>query len=151
MTPLETRLDLVKTLIVPHFLYCDGVFFPLDSVCSGKLNLLFKSCIRYIYKLRKYDHVSIYKNSILGISLMEYYKYRSTLFLYKLINGGQPRYLYDIIQFAASIRILNLIVPKYSRSQLNLFTYGVTLWNSLPISAKRAITVAGFRGSSGYF
>ena len=100
---------------------------------------------------RRFDHISMYSNSILGISLVNYYKYRSILYLFRLIKYGQPRYLYNEIQFAMSARTRNLIIPVHTSRTLSLFTYGVTLWNCLPTAAKFASSESAFRDACGYF
>ena len=58
--PTPTRLFLVKSLIMPHFDYCDYLFTDINSSLHKRMQIAQNSCIRFIYDLRKYDHVSKY-------------------------------------------------------------------------------------------
>ena len=59
LVPQDTRLLLVKALIIPHFSYCDVVFSNDINVASRqRLSVTFNNYIRYIYSLLPWDHVS---------------------------------------------------------------------------------------------
>ena len=61
-TPVETRIRLVKSLILPHFDYCDFTFCDLDSDCMYRLQRAQNWAIRYIYNVNRRDHVTpLYK------------------------------------------------------------------------------------------
>lgn len=153
LTPLGTRRKLIVSLIIPKLLYGYLLFFPLDTACNTKLTLIYNSCLRYIYRLRKYDHISEYQNSIFGCSLANYLQFRSCAFLYKLQRSGQPSYLADQLIPGFSSRTMNFALPRHSSRQFSMsfFVHGITLWNALPVSAKRATSVGTFRSASGYF
>ena len=49
---------LVKTLVIPHFDYCDILLTDLNCDLKEKLRVR-NMCIRYIFNIRKYDHVLV--------------------------------------------------------------------------------------------
>lgn len=133
------KLKLVKALLIPHFTFCSTVYSQLDSECNRKLNTAFNDCVRYIYNLRRHDHVSAYKNSILGCSLNNYLDYRGLLFLNNLINTKNPSYLHNHLRFSLSSRLGKLIIPRahYLVGQRSFFKFISNLWNSLPVGIRR--------------
>jgi hypothetical protein len=46
--PVLTRKQLVLSLIVPYFLYCNVIYFHVSAV-NRQLNVAFNSCARYMY------------------------------------------------------------------------------------------------------
>lgn len=145
--PRDTKLKLMKTMLVPIITYTDVIYCKLDSVSKNKLQVAFNGMIRYVYGLRRYDHVSAYQNSILGCSLTQYLDARNCIFLHKIIYSKSPRYLYEKLQFTQSARIFNFIIQpfNYTNSSSLFFTYAIRLWNSLPEHIKRASGASQFR------
>lgn len=103
-----------------------------------KLNIAFNCCIRYIFGLTRFSHISHLQNSILHCSLQQYYKNRSCLFLFKLLKYKTPNYLYLNIAKAASQRSLNCTIPPNVTSKYHnsIFVAGVSLYNSVPTKIK---------------
>ena len=62
-TPTEIRRRLILALILPLFTYGD-VFFSLslNSACQHRLNVLFNSCARYVFGIKRYEHISSFTN-----------------------------------------------------------------------------------------
>lgn len=147
--PRDTKLKLMKTLLVPIITYTEAIYCKLDSLSQNKLQVAFNGMIRYIYGLRRYDHVSAYQNSILGCSLTQYLNARNCIFLHKIIYSKSPRYLYEKLQFAQSDRTFNLIVQpyNYTNSSRLFFTHAIRLWNSLPVNIRRTSGAFQFRAA----
>ena len=59
-TSTNTRLRLVKTLILPLITYAENVYCDSDSLSQRKLQVAFNDAVRYIYGLRRCEHVSPY-------------------------------------------------------------------------------------------
>jgi hypothetical protein len=146
-TPLETRRKLVTSLIVSQFLYCDIIFCKSSMRFRERLKLAFNSCARYIYSISRFQHISPFANKILGVPLDTYYSFRVCCAMFRLIKSGCPGYLFDMLQFGQSSRLFNLITPVHrtaSRAS-SFFVQGAILWNSLPSSVRREVSVGRFR------
>lgn len=134
----DVKLQLVKSLVVPVMSYGSPVYSKLDSASVQKLQLVVNNAARYIFLLRKHDHISNYSRKIFDCSVSTYFDILNVSFLQKLIYSQCPGYLYSILRFARSFRTFNLIVDtsKYIVSSRMFFISAVKLWNSLPINIK---------------
>jgi hypothetical protein len=114
VTPSAVRMRLVVTLVIPFFIYCDCVYFALDSYWLRKLRVAFNACVRCVYRRRIFDHISDGSDSILGCSLLTYMEFRLACFMFSLVTGGRPCYLYDSLVFSRSERTLRINPPRLS-------------------------------------
>jgi hypothetical protein len=60
----------------------DFVFSHLSSVYSRRLQVAFNICTRYVFNLRRYDHLSTRRNDLLGVPLFDYYDFRVLSFFF---------------------------------------------------------------------
>lgn len=70
--PVATKKKLITSLIVPYITYFEIVYGKLDSHSLHKLNIAINSATRYVFGLKKYDHLSSMRNSILGCDLQNF-------------------------------------------------------------------------------
>lgn len=133
-TPQRIRLLLAKTYIMPSLLYGCELFACCDSISRTKLNRLFNNICRYVYRLRKYDHISSYTGRLYGVSLDNLFKIRALVLLHKIIYLKLPPYLFFRINFNRSNRGRLLIPFRYRTlaSEWQFYIYSIRLWNSLP-------------------
>lgn len=138
-TPQNTRLMLAKTLILPHITYGFQIFCSPSAVMKRKLLVVFNNLIRYVFLLRRYDHVSPFRNKILGCTLEAYLDYLVIIYLHKIIISKQPPYLHEKIHFFRSSRSPSILQPDFSclTTERQFFTHAVRLWNALPLSIRR--------------
>lgn len=142
--PQKTRYMLVRSLIIPHFTYGQLLYYNMDHESKRRLEICFNDCIRFIYGLRKYDHISTYKNSLLGCDLFTYFKFNVICFIQSLVYSNKPKYLFERLSFGKSTRNIKIILPKNKFKSYGdcLFVHGVGLWNSLPTEVKKPCSSA---------
>jgi hypothetical protein len=87
-------MRLVVALVIPFFIYCDCVYFALDSYSLRKLTMAFNACVRYVYRRRLFDLIFDVSDSILGCSLLTYMEFRRVCFMFSLVTGGKPLILW---------------------------------------------------------
>jgi hypothetical protein len=114
VTSFAVRLRLVVALVIPFFIYCDCVYFTLDSYSLRKLTVACNDCVRYVYRRRFFDHISDVYDSILDCILLTYIEFRLACLMFSLVTGGRPRYLYDSLVFSRSARTLEINSPTHS-------------------------------------
>lgn len=133
-TPVNTRVILARSLVIPVLVYGCEIFLNCDAVSKRKLRVAFNSTIRYIYGLRRYDHVSHLSKILLDMSFDCYIKFRTLILLFDILKTHQPPYLYSKLQFPASNRSTCLILPRFTclTSERQFFISAIRLWNSLP-------------------
>jgi len=136
--PPETKMKLVRTLIVPLLTYGSIVYGVLDALSYHKLQLLLNNSARYIFSKSRYDHISEFSHQILNRSLANFLNVRNAIFLHKLLINKEPNYLYEKLVPALSPRTHNLIIPqfKYVASSRMFFVNAPKIWNSLPSDIK---------------
>lgn len=136
-------------MIIPHFTYCRAVYPLLDAKCTRKVNVAFNDCVRFVYNLKRYDHVSSYANAILECPIQTYIDRRALSLLHKLIVAKTPSYLYEQLNFLHSSRHESLLIPrmKYKVGQRSFFVVVSRLWNSLPNSVRRLLRTSDFKNA----
>ena len=141
------KMYLVKSLLLPFFSYNCIVYSCLDSECKRKLNVAFNDCLRYIYGLPRHISVSRYKTTLLGMSLDEFYKFRSILKLHEIIHNKCPEYLNEYLNFLQSPRGIKLTIPHFTHTigERSYFVNAIRLWNNLPHQLQRTNSSGGFR------
>ena len=140
------KLKLFKSLILPHFNYGDILMLSISETNRVKLNVALNDCIRFIYNLRLGDHVTHLQKNLIGCPFLNYFKYRSVLFMHKLILTREPGYLYDRLNISSFSRTCRLIVPINRTALYNasFFVRGVSVYNSLPSSLKAITSLSCF-------
>jgi hypothetical protein len=138
LTPVGTRLQLDRLLVVLLFLYCDVIFFKGAVGLRDRLRLAYNSCARYVFGIRRSEHITGYSARILGLPLGRYYSFRICCQMYRIVSTRKPDYLYRELQFCRSARLSNLIVRRhhYAATASSFFVWGRILWNCLPTSVK---------------
>lgn len=149
-TPLKTKLILVKSLILSHLFYCDIIFSNMNAEIKRKVFKVYNSCIRYIFNLKKYDHISQYSRSIFGCTLECYLEHRIAVFIFRVIKTRSPSYIFRRLSFSASTRTLNLNLPSFSTTVMDksFIVRAAKIWNSLPLKIKSLDRVEQFRRES---
>lgn len=146
--PERTRIQLVKSLLLPHFSYCDVVFFDgLKASDKKSLERAFNACLRFAYGIKKRRSVRGYETRFMGCSLMQYLNYHTLTFVHNLILRKAPDYLFSKVQMSRSSRTFSYSIPftATSRAHDSLFVSGVARYNMLPVRAKRSATLDTFR------
>ena len=133
-TPVNIRILLAKTYLLPTLLFGSEIFASADYISQQKMNILFNNINRYIYGIGKFEHVSHVSKKLLNISFYKYLKLKTLMFLFKLIQTKEPKYLYEKIIFSRSCRHNQIISFKHKIlvSERQFFINASRLWNSLP-------------------
>jgi small basic protein len=85
-------LKLCKALLLPHFFYCNFVFSSLSFLDGGRLQVALNSCKRYVFGIRRFDHLSVHRDVLLGMPLFVYFDVRVLSFFFRLIRSERPHY-----------------------------------------------------------
>ena len=146
--PRDTKIKLVKQLILPFVDYFANIYCNLDSSSLHKLNVALNNCTRYVYGLNRYDRIEGRLKNLLGCdSLVTYLNIRNSILLHKIIMTNQPPYLFEKLQFCRSTRNMNIVMPlsNFLNSRRLFFINAIKGWNSLPSSIKTMKDFGGFK------
>ena len=145
--PTETRLKLFKALLLPHLLFGDLLYVNPSASAMNRLRVALNSCVRFVYDLNRYAHVSHLQKSLVGCSLDCLFAHRSCVFLRKLISTQSPPSLFQkLVPFRGRRRQNLLLPPNNTVTYTNsLFVRGMVNWNMLPADLKRTPMDAIFK------
>lgn len=147
--PRETKVLLVQALILPVFDYADVCYLDMNANLLNKLDRLLNNCIRFIFGLRKFDHISHYRAKLKWLPIRERRNSRTLNVLYSILNNvHSPVYLKSKFQYLSfshsqqprSLHKLKLATPLYRTGFLsNSFQrQAIRLWNALPLELRES-------------
>lgn len=145
--PTATKLKLFKSLILPHFLFGDVLHVRPSASSFDRLRVALNCCVRYVYGLNRYDHVSHLQQNLIGCPLQSFYAHRSCIFLRKMLKTQSPALLHERLIHSRGRRLQNLVIPANNTTcyASSLFVRGVVNWNSLPPVVKRSSSEVIFK------
>lgn len=150
----DIKLRLCDALILSNLAYCDIVFWPaLLSKDKNSLQKIQNSCLRFIYNLRKFDHISDKFRESHWLNLDERFQLHMACLIYKINNLKLPEYLFlklikGSLTHDCPTRSRDLYtVPRHNSAQFERsFVYNATkIYNSLPPNIKSASSLPKFR------
>ena len=112
-TPFKIRMLLAKTYLIPTLFYSCEIFANCDTISNRKINVAFNNIARYVFNIKRFDHISIYSKEMLGMSLNNFLNFRTITLIHKIISDKEPTYLYHKLTFTKSNRINQIIHKKY--------------------------------------
>jgi len=143
---LKVKIMLVKTLVLPHFNYCDVAINDMTVELSNKLQRAQNYCIRFLFDLNLYDHVTPHFNNLSLLKLKELRNYHTICLLHKTLSTKVPKYLFDRFKFINNnpdVRntrygeLLLSVPPHRSNAYNKSFTVtSCRLWNNLDVKLK---------------
>lgn len=90
------KKTLCETLVLSHFNYCDVVYgFCLDSTDKNRIQKVQNSCIRFIYNLRKYDHISHTFKDLVWLNMENRRRLHFLVFVKRIVDSSIPSYLFN--------------------------------------------------------
>lgn len=145
--PVDTRIKLVKALILPHFIYCCEIFNGCSVASKHRLRVCFNSAVRFIFSVQSRDHISHLVPRVIGTNLDTYLNYRSLVLLFKVIQNQGPSYLYEKITFGRSARTRTIIIPQFTSRVMDqsFIVRAARLWNNLPMPIKTCQSIKKFK------
>lgn len=146
-TPTATRMKLFKALILPHFMFGELLYIKPTAAAMSKLKVALNSCVRYVFGLNRYSHVSHLQHLLIDCPFENFFAYRACLFMQKLITQQSPPALHRKLIVSQGRRLQNLVIPPNSTSSYanSFFVRGVVYWNMLPTTLKRLRSEAVFK------
>ncbi|GFG37563.1 hypothetical protein Cfor_00288, partial [Coptotermes formosanus] len=154
--PVNIKIMLVHTLIFPVIDYGDVCYFEVNADLLDKLDRILNNCIRFVFNLRKYDHVSTYRKQLNWLPIRQRRSLRALTTLYSLLfSPNAPAYLTPHFQFLNSSHDLNLrsshnlllLCPPHTSGLVHSSFYiqSILLWNALPLEIRMSTSRMAFK------
>lgn len=156
--PTATKVSLAQSLLLPILDYADACYLDLTEGQLNKLERLQNYCIRFIFGLRKYDHVSQFRAKLKWLPIRLRRNTHILSLLYNILfNPSTPHYLKSRFEYLHSSHSLSmslrssenfLLKPPWRRTSFydhSFSAQAVRLWNALPVDIRRAQTLNAFK------
>lgn len=155
--PIKTKILLVNSLIHPIIDYADICYPDLSAHLVSKIDRLQNNAIRFIFSLRKFDHITEYRTRLQWLSISRRRQYRILCFLFTILfDKFAPVYLKDNFKFLADSHNLSLrscdslllSIPLHRTGFMsNSFTLkAARYWNNLPKELRSITSKEAFKG-----
>ena len=88
---------MVETYILSLFNYGDALFQNISGRLSNKIQRVQNSCMRFVFGLRKYDHISSCYEQNKTLNMENRRKMHALIVMHKISIGEAPEYLSEKI------------------------------------------------------
>ena len=85
--PLKTKVHLCQTLLLPLLDYGDVCYLNITEQLLNKLERLQNLCIRYVFGLRKFDHISEFRSRLNWVAIRDRRNFHTLSLLYNILNN----------------------------------------------------------------
>ncbi len=152
-TNLELRVHLIQSLLFPIVDYCSLAYCDISGELNLKLQRVINMGIRYIYGIRKADHITPYRRELGWLTVKGRRDYFAGCLLYTIFATGRPTYLAEFFIANLGTRPVRkeecppLLVPSYRLDALgNSFQVSsARLWNALPPTIRSSSSLLIFK------
>lgn len=154
---IRLKKTLCETMVLSLFNYCASVFgFSLDAVDTRRVQVVQNSCMRYIFGIRKYDHISHKLHDLRWLNMRNRFLLHSLNLYHKVLMEKSPPYLLDKITYRTDIHNINirhadLITPPVHKTSLfergfsfNIYWHYNRLPNRLKVMNVRQFRCAAY-------
>jgi hypothetical protein len=152
MTPIETRVRLVNTLLLPLFDYCIVICCNMDVAAINRLQVVQNNCLRYIFNIKRYEHITPYYCKLGWLKIRERIDMQILLYTHKILNGYAPPYLSSFLTVMGDVHCrvtrshkFYLQAPGKQIPDKSFSVYAYRLWNNLQPSICNINNTSTFR------
>ena len=153
--PHKTKIMLAQCLLLPILDYADVCYLDVTEELLKKLERLQNLAIRFIFGLRKYDHISQFRAQLNWLPIRLRRDMHILTFLFKILNYQNfPAYLrsrFKVLPTPSRSRrscvIPSLEIPKSKTKflQKSFSVYAPSLWNQLPHPIQKSPSLMSFK------
>lgn len=93
----ESKIRICESYVLSHFNYCDVVYQNMSDFLKQKIQKVQNSCFRFIFGLRKYDHISYCLKKTDTLNMEERRLLHGLTLMYKIEKKLAPTYLLERI------------------------------------------------------
>ena len=155
LLPGPVKLSLSRALVLSHLDYCDVVYSDLTEDLARRLQSVQNACIRFIFNLKYFDHLSPYYSKLGWLRLRESRNLHKLILLYKVLRWQEPLYLYSRFDYLSEFHEFNtrsrntklLSIPRHNSaySSRSFSISSSNLWNTLPLPIRDLDSLTLFR------
>ena len=146
----DSRMLIIKTHVLGKIDYCNILLANCSAVSLRKLTKVLHNAIRFIYGLKKYDHITEYMKKAHILPIKYRIMYKTCIFVFKILNGKAPSYLDDFIALRVlpqrELRSNNDFLIAQQTAYENTIQYAmIRNWNCLPYDIRSLTSIDIFK------
>lgn len=139
--PLKVKKMLCEVFVMSQFSYASPVYsYSLDTEYLQKIQKLQNSCIRFVYGIRKFEHVSHKLKDLYWLNVKNRFHYMTACLFQSVIQTRCPPYLWRKIRYRTDVHNVNvrrkdlLTIPSHKLALFRRsFSYNIAhIFNELP-------------------
>lgn len=130
---VDNQRTLVNSIVIAKVDNCNSLLYGISHYDSNKLQLFQNSCARFIFRKKKFEHVSGILRELHWLPSEARVYFKVLCYVFKSLHELAPSYLSELIHISR-VNVLLLDVPR-SRSKVGDRAFsrvGPRLWNALP-------------------
>ena len=151
-TTFRLRKPLIESLLFPLVDYYSLVICAISDELELKMQRIINSGIRYIFGIRKSEHITQYRISLNWLTTKGRRNYFAGILMYKLFQSKVPTYPVDRYITNTSTRPvrgyrLPLSIPSFTKEFLenSFYVKSSYFWNSLPAMVRHCTMLHSFK------
>ena len=152
----NVRVTLISCLVLANLDYCNVLLACSTNTLLLPLKNVLHRSVRFIYNLRKFDHISPFLFKLHFLPIKFRIKFKLSLIAYKIINKMSPVYLQNDFYLFQATTTMNLrpgsgrdnLMFHLSNEQAKKNTIQTKLiveWNRLPINIRQITSIPSFK------
>lgn len=136
--PPWVKKRLAHALLMPQIIYGLEVISGTPACNFLKLKRVMNTVVRFVYNIRRRQHISDHVKLYLGTSFSNFVDLRNLILFYKVIKSGLPVPLFDCFNFSRSSRNTQIVIPRIFNSvfERSFLIRVARCWNQLPIELR---------------
>jgi len=95
LLPAKLKTILTNSLVLSQLDYCDVVYDSIGPGLSHRVQLIQNACIRFIFNLKKFDHISKFMEKLNWLNMSNRRLLHKMTFTHKILTLKTPTYLSD--------------------------------------------------------
>lgn len=136
--PYHVRFKVAHALLMSQLSYCLDVYSCTSLGNLGKIKLLINKIVRFVFNLKRREHVSVFVARFLGCSFSNFLNIKLLISFYRIVKSSTPNYMVQPIHFIHSSRNIQIFIPRISTSlfEKSFIVKSARIWNNLPASLR---------------
>lgn len=103
----KSKITISESYVLSTFNYCDLVYMNIAEFLKAKIQKVQNTCIRFIFGLRKFDHISSYFSKLSTLNMQERRTLHGMVQMHRISKNLAPSYLTERITQHQNIHSYN--------------------------------------------
>ena len=114
---MESKIIIVESYVLSQFNYYNVIFRTAGKIHWDKIRKIQNNCIRFIFNLRKYDHISSEFAELNTLNMYNRSLSHALTYMFKCVTEKVPIYLTEKIKYVRDVN------PRMTRARNHLMGY----------------------------